>query len=377
MTELVSIVVPSFGESVQVATLAEVLIKEGQVVQKGDALVLFQSEKATSEIYAPASGKVHYTANLTVGAEFAIGAVLGTIDPSVAVEPKKMAAPSVEKKEKSVQTNPVKESLPEIKDPIKESNLAWLKAEEKKQEAPAPSIKEKETQGVVCSPMSPLRKAIAKRLVEAKQKSAMLTTFNEVDMSAILGLRQKYKESFEAKHGIKLGMMSFFVKAVVHALEKVPAVNGWIEGDQICISKEAHIAVAVSTEKGLMVPVVRNCEKLSFAEIEGGIVALSKKARDGKIALADLTGGTFTITNGGVFGSLLSTPIINPPQSAILGMHTIQKRAVVIQDKIEIRPMMYLAMSYDHRLIDGKEAVTFLVAVKEFLEDPSKMLLDL
>jgi 2-oxoglutarate dehydrogenase E2 component (dihydrolipoamide succinyltransferase) len=225
--------------------------------------------------------------------------------------------------------------------------------------------------------MTPVRARIAQRLLEAQQNAAILTTFNEADMSAVTALRGKYKEPFQKKHGVGLGFMGFFVKAALEALRAFPAVNGRIDGDDIVFNHYYHIGVAVSTEKGLMVPVLRDADRLSFAGIEKAIAALAQKARDGKIAVSDLQDGTFTITNGGIFGSLLSTPILNPPQSGILGMHAIQKRPVVVDDQVVIRPMMYLAFSYDHRLIDGREAVSFLVRVKECIEAPERMMLDI
>ena len=224
--------------------------------------------------------------------------------------------------------------------------------------------------------MSTLRQRIAERLVAAQQNAAILTTFNEADMSAVLALRAKYKESFQKKHGVGLGFMGFFVKACCEALRAFPAVNAFIDGSDIVYHHYVDVGVAVSTEKGLMVPVLRGADRLSFAQIEKGIADLAAKARDGKITVPDLQGGTFTITNGGVFGSLLSTPILNPPQSAILGMHTIQKRPVAIDDQVVIRSMMYLALSYDHRIIDGREAVSFLVRVKECVENPERLMLE-
>jgi 2-oxoglutarate dehydrogenase E2 component (dihydrolipoamide succinyltransferase) len=223
--------------------------------------------------------------------------------------------------------------------------------------------------------MSPLRQKIAQRLVAAQHEAAMLTTFNEVDMSAVMALRAKYQDDFVKKHGLKLGFMSFFAKAVVHALREVPAVNAQIDGDTIVQNHYYDIGMAVSTEKGLMVPVVRGCDTLGMAEIEKSIADVAKRARDGKITLDDLSGGVFTITNGGIFGSMLSTPIINPPQSAILGLHAINERPIALNGQVVIRPMMYLALSYDHRLIDGKEAVTFLVKVKQAIEDPTRLLI--
>jgi len=225
--------------------------------------------------------------------------------------------------------------------------------------------------------MTRLRKRIAERLKEAQNTAAMLTTFNEVDMSAVMALRERYKDTFEKKHGVKLGFMSFFVKACIVALKELPAVNAEIDGDDIIYKNHYDIGVAVSAPQGLVVPVVRDADQMSFAEIEKTIAELSRKARDGKLTIEELSGGTFTISNGGIFGSLMSTPILNPPQSGILGMHKIQPRPVAIGDRVEVRPMMYLALSYDHRIIDGREAVTFLVRVKECIEDPQRLILDI
>jgi 2-oxoglutarate dehydrogenase E2 component (dihydrolipoamide succinyltransferase) len=236
----------------------------------------------------------------------------------------------------------------------------------------APPSKPRETR----QRMTPIRARIAERLLAAQQNAAILTTFNEADMSRVMELRARYKESFQKKHGVGLGFMAFFVKACVEALRAFPAVNARIDGPDIVYQHFYHLGVAVSTDKGLMVPVLRDCDQLSFAGIEKGIAALAAKAREGKISVADLQGGTFTITNGGIFGSMLSTPILNPPQSGILGMHAIQKRAVVVDDQVVIRPMMYLALSYDHRIIDGREAVSFLVRVKECIESPERLLLE-
>jgi 2-oxoglutarate dehydrogenase E2 component (dihydrolipoamide succinyltransferase) len=224
--------------------------------------------------------------------------------------------------------------------------------------------------------MTPIRQRIAERLLEAQQNAAILTTFNEIDLSAVLALRSKYKESFQKRHGVGLGFMSFFVKAAVEALRAFPAVNARIDGADVVYHHYCDVGVAVSTDKGLMVPVLRGAERLSFASVEKAIAELAQRARDNKIGVADLQGGTFTITNGGVFGSLLSTPILNPPQSAILGMHAIQKRPVAADDQVVIRPMMYVALSYDHRLIDGREAVSFLVRIKECVEAPERLLLE-
>ncbi len=224
--------------------------------------------------------------------------------------------------------------------------------------------------------MTRLRKRIAERLKEAQNTAAMLTTFNEVDMSAVMALRSQYRDGFEKKHGVRLGFMSFFSKAAVAALKELPSVNAEVDGDELVYKNYYNIGIAVSTPQGLVVPVVRDADRLSFAEIEKTIAGLGRKGRDGKLSMDDLTGGTFTITNGGIFGSMLSTPILNPPQSGILGLHKIEERPVVVAGEIVVRPMMYLALSYDHRIIDGREAVTFLVRVKEFIEDPERLLLD-
>ena len=225
--------------------------------------------------------------------------------------------------------------------------------------------------------MTRLRKRIAQRLKEAQNTAAMLTTFNEADMTAVMALRERYRDSFEKKHGVRLGFMSFFVKACIVALKELPAVNAEIDGDDIIYKNHYDIGVAVGTEQGLVVPVMRDADQMSFAEIEKKIGELGRKARDGKLTIEDLSGGTFTISNGGIYGSLMSTPILNPPQSAILGMHKIQKRPVALGDKIEARPMMYLALSYDHRMVDGREAVSFLVRVKEGIEEPERLLVDM
>jgi 2-oxoglutarate dehydrogenase E2 component (dihydrolipoamide succinyltransferase) len=225
--------------------------------------------------------------------------------------------------------------------------------------------------------MTRLRRRIAERLKAAQNTAAMLTTFNEIDMSEAIALRERYREAFEKKHGARLGFMSIFVKAAIVALKELPAVNGEIDGDDIVYKNHYDIGIAVSTEQGLVVPVVRDADRMSFAEIEQAIAALARKARDGKLTIEDLSHGTFTITNGGVYGSLMSTPILNPPQSGILGMHKIEKRPVAVGDKVEIRPMMYVALSYDHRIVDGREAVTFLVRIKECVEEPSRILFDM
>ncbi|MGZ9409623.1 MAG: 2-oxoglutarate dehydrogenase complex dihydrolipoyllysine-residue succinyltransferase, partial [Methylocystis sp.] len=263
--------------------------------------------------------------------------------------------------------------------PAQEGRVQELPAQEARNEAPPPRVPvpQEDARREERVKMTRLRQTIARRLKEAQNTAAMLTTFNEVDMSALIELRKRYKEAFEKRHGVKLGFMGFFVKACCQALEEIPAVNAEIDGTDIIYKRFCHIGVAVGTEKGLVVPVVRDADRLSLAEIEKTIAELGRKAREGALDIADLQGGTFTISNGGVYGSLMSTPILNAPQSGILGMHKIQERPVVVDGKIEARPMMYLALSYDHRVVDGKEAVTFLVRVKELLEDPARLALGL
>jgi len=250
-------------------------------------------------------------------------------------------------------------------------------APQAKQGGPAPAAAPSGAREERRVPMSRMRARIAERMIESQTTTAMLTSFNEVDLGAVMEIRKRYKADFEKRHDVRLGFMSFFVKAAVKALQKHPVVNASIEDNDIVYHDYWDIGVAVSTDRGLVVPVLRDCDQLSFAEVESQISGYAKKARDGKIAIEDITGGTFTVTNGGVFGSLLSTPIINPPQSAILGMHKIQERPMVVDGEIKIRPMMYIALTYDHRIIDGKDAVLFLVAIKEALEDPARLLIDL
>lgn len=327
--------VPVMGESVSEATVSVFLVPPGTSVTSGQEVVELETDKVNQVLYASADGTL--TFSVQVGDVVKVGQVIGFIETD-----------ALEKKETASQ---VKQETP------KEIKVDALKA---------PTKNEKEGSRLK---MSMLRKTIAAKLVEVKNKTAMLTTFNEVDMSAVLALREQEKEAFFAKYGVKLGFMSFFTKASSSALKAYPLVNSYIEGDEIVSPRTIDIGVAVSTDKGLFVPVIAKADTLSYAEIEKKIAFLAQKAREGSIAMSDLQGGTFTITNGGVFGSLLSTPILNPPQSAILGMHAIVKRAVVINDEIVIRPMMYLALSYDHRIIDGKDAVLFLVHVKEYLEN--------
>jgi 2-oxoglutarate dehydrogenase E2 component (dihydrolipoamide succinyltransferase) len=395
--------IPPMGESINSGVLAKWHVANGDVVKKDQPLFELETDKITSEGTAEAAGKI--TLKVAEGAEVKIGAVVASIDTDAAAAAPAPAgaAPAVSPAAASAQSPAVRRLAEETGvDPKAVAGTGkagrvtkgdMLAAAEAKPAAPAPALTaaapssapaaaaaapksaapagEKQTR----KKMSPLRQRIAQRLVQAKSEAAMLTTFNEVDMSAVMELRKKYQDDFVKKHGLKLGFMSFFTKAVVHALKEVPGVNAQIEGDTIVQNHYYDIGVAVSTDKGLMVPVVRDCDTLGMADIEKAIADSAKRARDGKITLADLEGGVFTITNGGIFGSMLSTPILNPPQSAILGLHAINERPVAVNGQVVIRPMMYLALSYDHRLIDGKEAVTFLVKVKQAIEDPTRLVL--
>ncbi len=347
MNEKKDIIVPPMGESIMEATVARWLKKEGDAVQLDEALVELETEKVTLEVNAPMAG-ILSEVRVPEGTHVEVGAILGQVTEKV-VPAKETAAP------------------PLSKDPL-------LTPDAQKHVAQATQDKAGLTERV---PLSRLRLSIAARLKEAQNTAAILTTFNEVDMTTIMALRAEFKESFEKKYGVKLGFMSFFIKACVAALKEFPSVNAEIDGNDLIYKNYYDIGVAVGLPQGLVVPVVRDVAHKSFAEIEQSILDLSQKARDGKLTMEELQGGTFTISNGGVYGSLLSTPIINPPQSGILGMHKIQERPVAINGRVEIRPMMYLALSYDHRLIDGREAVTFLVRVKEWLESPDRSLLEM
>src|SRR6218665_345797 len=403
---IVEMKVPSPGESITEVVIARWLKKDGDYVEKDEEVAEIDSDKATLTINAEESGAVKILA--AEGDTVKVGQVVFSIDTSVKGESKPKAEAKEDKKE-APKAEVKKETA---KEPVKEA----AKNESYASGTPSPAAKKlmdenkvpaaklngtgkdgRITKGDVLnamasgfdsssaaawggsrdtdrSKMSPLRKKLAQRLVSVKNETAMLTTFNEVDMSAIYALRAKYKDKFKEVHGTNLGFMSFFTKAVTEALNHFPAVNAMIDGDEIVYHKYADIGIAVSAPKGLVVPVVRNAEQMSLAEIETAIKNLAVKARDNKITLEDMSGGTFTITNGGVFGSMMSTPIINPPQSAILGMHNVVERPVAVNGQVVIRPMMYVALSYDHRIIDGRESVGFLVKVKEMLENPSRML---
>ncbi len=409
---MTDILVPTLGESVSSATVARWLKKAGEAVAADEPLVELETDKVTVEVNAPSAGVLEAIA-AAEGAEVAPGAVLGSIVAGGAAAAAKPAAPP-----QPVAPTP---AVPHVETPRAVSGpvavpgthaplpaAAKLMAETgasaaaigagtgkhgritkgdvmdflaRPATAPAAAAAPKPARALEAGEervkMTRLRMTIARRLKEAQNTAAMLTTFNEVDMGAAMALRAEYKEVFEKKHGVKLGFMSFFVKACVAALKEFPAVNAEIDGDEIVYKHFVHMGIAVGGPSGLVVPVLRNADTLSFAEIEKSIGAFGKKARDGALKLDELAGGSFTITNGGIYGSLMSTPILNPPQSGILGMHKIQDRPMAVGGKVEIRPMMYIALSYDHRIVDGKEAVSFLVRVKESIEDPRRLMLDI
>lgn len=416
----VEIKVPSIGESINEVTLSTWLVEDGETVEMDQSLCEFESDKATLELPAEVAGV--FTKVAKEGDDLKIGDLVGYIETDGAgkkSEEKKEEKPSPKESEnkkeepKSSEKTEEKTSYatshpspaakkileekdiqPEdVKGTGKDGRITKEDAENatalKKEETPTPPKEEKKeskeepeekikvvagSRNERVEKMSRLRRTISRRLVEVKNETAMLTTFNEIDMTKIMAMRKQYKEEFTNEHGINLGFMSFFVKACTLALQKFPTINAYLEDDSIVYHDYQDVSIAVSTPRGLVVPVIRNTEVLGFADIEKEIKRLATLGRDGQLSIDDMTGGTFTITNGGVFGSLLSTPIINQPQSAILGMHKIQDRAMVIDGNIEARPMMYLALTYDHRIVDGKESVSFLVAVKDYLENPEKML---
>lgn len=405
--------IPSPGESITEVLLARWFVGDGDQVEKDQELGEVESDKATLPLISGISGAISIL--VKEGETVKVGAVACAIDsekkglekakPEIKAEVKQEKPDQVVVEVKAGETtgNPVEVSSPPLAEPEKNGNVKVTPLARKMMEEHQISVKDileglqkittSEVEMVLSQPktgfthtksetsrdtsrqkMSPLRKKLAERLVAVKNETAMLTTFNEVDMSAVMDLRKKYQSKFEAKHGIKVGFMSFFAKAASEALKLHPMVNSQIDGDEIITPSYYDIGIAVSTEKGLMVPVLRNVETMGLADIENSIAALAAKARAGRISLDEMSGGTFTITNGGVFGSMLSTPIINPPQSAILGMHNIVERPVAIDGKVEIRPVMYVALSYDHRIIDGRDSVSFLVKVKQFIENPVKLL---
>jgi 2-oxoglutarate dehydrogenase E2 component (dihydrolipoamide succinyltransferase) len=409
--------VPTLGESVTEATIGKWFKKPGDPVAVDEPIVELETDKVTIEVPAPAAGVLADIAAKD-GDTVAVGALLGQIKEGAGAPSKAAPAPPArpdQKTDTAAPTGAAEEEprarpqaaplSPSVRKLAAESGMDastvpgsgkdgrvtkgdMMAAIERAAAAPTPIAQGAPVQVRAPSPpddaareervkMTRLRQTIARRLKEAQNVAAMLTTFNEVDMSAVMALRSRYKDLFEKKHAVKLGFMGFFVKACVQALEEIPAVNAEIDGTDLVYKNYYHIGVAVGTEKGLVVPVVRDCDRKSFAQIEKEIADFGRRARDGTLKIEEMQGGTFTISNGGVYGSLMSTPILNAPQSGILGMHKIEERPVAVAGKIEIRPMMYLALSYDHRIVDGREAVTFLVRVKEILEDPERLVLDL
>ncbi len=401
-----SVLVPSVGESITSGILTSWIKKEGEQVEEGEDLFELETDKATVAVPAPADGMLHIL--IEEGQEVEIGQVVGDLTvgqgapaAAAAAESAAAAAPvSAQAAEPSGPAGPADLS-PAVRRVVKEHGLSVaelkgtgpkgritkedaLRAAEAKRQGAAPPVDAAVGQRAATPAaerrtrvaMTRLRQTIANRLVQARREIALLTTFNEINMEKVMALRKQYGESFEKKHGVRLGFMSFFVKAGCRALQRFPAVNAMIEGQEIVYNNFYDIGVAVSTDRGLVVPVLRDADAMSFAEIEKNILDLATRAREKKIAPDELAGGTFTITNGGVFGSLLSTPLPNYPQSGILGMHAIQKRPIAVDDQVVIKPMMYVALSYDHRLIDGREAVQFLVTIKSLIEDPQGLLLD-
>ena len=395
---MISIKVPSVGESITEVTLLKWTKKEGEWVDRDEVIAELESEKATFEVNAEQAGILFQKAK--EGDSILIGDILADIDETAA-KPERAAVPEAAKVADVLPTASTQAPVTAVPNNLKTSPVAAAIIADKKVDATqikasgyAGKIMKTDVLEALAHPgknafqgqtlfsrevrtekMSNLRKTISRRLVESKNTTAMLTTFNEVDMTAIMQIRKQFKDKFKESHGVNLGFMSFFTKACAIALSEWPTVNAYIDGDQILYHDYADISIAVSTPRGLTVPVIRNVESLSMAEIEKTVVVLAGKARDSKLTAEDLTGGTFTITNGGVFGSLMSTPIINIPQSAILGMHKIQDRPMAVNGKVEILPMMYLALSYDHRIIDGRESVGFLVRVKALLENPALLLM--
>ena len=430
----IEIKIPSVGESVQEAVLVQWYKKDGDPVQKDEPIFVVETDKITLEIVAEASGilKILVSEGETVSIGTKVGTIAAEAVPSpepVPAPPEKVVEASLPSPEPTEAPAPVKaekapaKSEPQDLRPIlspavrrlvseKKVDISGIKGtgpghritkgdvllylEQAPRAVPAPSpappkIKDAAPlapesltkpipsgmEDVTRKPMSPIRRTIASRLLEAKHSTAMLTTFNEIDMTHTMDIRAQFKEAFKEKHGVSLGFMSFFIKASVEALKEFPEISAFVDGNDIVYHNYYNVGIAIGTGKGLVVPVIRNADMLSFAELEQGIVDFVDKIKNNRLELADLKGGTFTITNGGVFGSLLSTPILNTPQSGILGMHKIEKRPVVVEDKINIRPMMYVAVSYDHRIVDGREAVTFLVRIKECIENPERIMMEI
>lgn len=382
---MIDVGVPTLGESVTEATVGEYLKQPGAAVAVDEILVELETDKVAIEVPSPVAGVIEEIVS-PAGATVGVDAVLVRIKegagasapPKKAEAPEKKApaapAPAATGSSKS-KSEVLAEAAKGVAAPAAPVSVAPVSAAPA--QAPRAPVSAEDAAREERVKMSRLRQTIARRLKDAQNTAAMLTTYNEVDMGAIMDLRNEYKDQFLKKHGVKLGFMSFFAKACIHALHEVPDVNAEVDGTEVIYKNFAHLGIAVGTPTGLVVPVLRNAQDMGFASIEKGIAALGAKARDGKLSMADMQGGTFTISNGGVYGSLMSSPILNPPQSGILGMHKIQDRPMVVGGEIVIRPMMYLALSYDHRIVDGKGAVTFLVRVKEALEDPRRLLMDL
>ena len=420
---IIDIKIPSVGESITEAILAEWFKKDGDTVARDDVLFVLETDKVTLEVAAEANGRLKIM--VAEGETVAIGAVVGTLDtagaqaaaepappskpaetapaatPAKTPPPEKTAPPPPPAPAPAAPEGPAMALSPAVRRLVAEHrldaaaiagsgpggrvtkgdvllHLEQAPAAETAPAAPAPAeAPTATTPATTRKPMSSIRRRIAARLLEAKQGTAMLTTFNEIDMGRAMDIRSRHKDAFKKKFGVSLGFMSFFTAACVAALKEIPEINAFIDGDDVIYNHGQHIGIAIGNEKGLVVPVIRNAQDLSFAGIEKAIVAYVEKINTNRLSLADLEGGTFTISNGGVYGSLLSTPILNPPQSAILGMHKIEKRPVVMDDQIVIRPMMYVALSYDHRIVDGKGAVTFLKRVKEFVENPERIMMEI
>ena len=388
--------IPAVGESITEVQISEWLKAEGDVVKQDETIAIIDSEKATLDLPSPQSGrlvKILHQAGETV----AVGAVIAHLEAVGEAGKSKPEEPASKPEAKSADKSKAKTEKPEVSEKSKTEKVETAeiensKGESEKKPAPespkaeakfvskteikTPAIKSSSNREEEIVPMTMLRRTVARHLVEAQQTMAMLTTFNEVDMTAVQTLRKDHQEAFEKRHQVRLGLMSFFVKAVTDGLKQFPQLNAEVRGNDIVYRNYFDIGVAIASERGLVVPVLRNAERLSFAELEKAIGDFARRAKDGKLKPDELSGGTFTITNGGSFGSLLSTPIINPPQTGILGMHTIQERPVAVQGQVVIRPMMYLAVSYDHRIVDGREAVLFLRRIKEVIETPSRMLIE-
>lgn len=398
----IEVKIPAMGESISEGTISRWFKKEGEAIKADEALFEIETDKVTQEIYAPAGGVVKKLAKAQ-GANAKVGEVVAVIDSAGVASVTTPAAPAASASPGAPAKSPMADTVPPAAKKIAAENnidTAALQGSGKHGQvtkgdvlgamqnkasatpaaaAPAPVIQRKPGERETVQPMSRLRRAIADRLVSAQQTAAILTTFNEVDMKPAMDLRTKHNDEFQKKYGVKIGFMSLFTKAVVAALQEIPAINAEIRGSDIVYKNFYDVGVAVGGPKGLVVPIVRNADQMNFAQIEMEIARLATRVKEGSITLPEMEGGTFTISNGGIYGSMMSTPILNPPQSGILGMHNIVKRAVVVSedgvDKVEIRPMMYIALSYDHRIVDGKEAVTFLVKVKQAIEDPVRLLL--